>query len=281
MGKIENYLEEGAGKGASDIHLVSGSPVMFRVDGALVSASEEKLRETEIQEILQELLSREQREEFRQQGVLDAGCLIAGRFRVRIHAFRARGGSAIALRILSMTAPEGKSLGIPASVWKLTEKKSGLVLMAGAAGSGRTTTLAAIDSADDGFVRQNDHYPGKTGRISVFFRKIHCFTAGDRERLHELCRWSKSRPAGKCRCDSYREIGGHGNDRACANSGGAGDTCICGDRRRKCRDCDRAYDRRISAAKAAAYQKAVVGCAGGDRNTAADSTGGRRTCGGA
>ena len=110
MGKIENYLEEGAGKGASDIHLVSGSPVMFRVDGALVSASEEKLRETEIQEILQELLSREQREEFRQQGVLDAGCLIAGRFRVRIHAFRARGGSAIALRILSMTAPEGKVL---------------------------------------------------------------------------------------------------------------------------------------------------------------------------
>lgn len=144
MGKIENYLEEGVGKGASDIHLVSGSPVMFRVDGALVPASEEKLQEMEIEEILQELLSGEQQEELRQQGILDAACTVAGSFRVRLHAFRQRGSYAVAFRILSMKVPDAKSLGIPASVLKLTERRRGLVLAAGAAGSGRTTTLAAL-----------------------------------------------------------------------------------------------------------------------------------------
>lgn len=233
MGKIENYLEEGAGKGASDIHLVSGSPVMFRVDGALVSASEEKLRETEIQEILQELLSREQREEFRQQGVLDAGCLIAGRFRVRIHAFRARGGSAIALRILSMTAPEGKSLGIPASVWKLTEKKSGLVLMAGAAGSGRTTTLAAlIQQMTDSSARtiitleRPVEYLYSSGKSIVLQQEIgkDCMSYADGVR---------AALRGNADAILIGKLEDMETNRACANSGGAGDTCICGDRRRK------------------------------------------------
>lgn len=144
MGKIENYLEEGVGKGASDIHLVSGNPVMFRVDGALVPASEEKLQEKEVEEILQELLDGERKEELRQRGILDAACTVAGSFRIRLHAFRQRGSYAIVVRILSMKAPDVKSLGIPASVLKLTERKSGLVLAAGAAGSGRTTTLAAV-----------------------------------------------------------------------------------------------------------------------------------------
>lgn len=144
MGKIEHYLQEGAKRGASDVHLAEGCPAMYRIDGELLAAEEEKLSGEEMEMLLRELLSDEQMEELRRQGRWDEACSISESFRVRIHVFRQRGSYAVTLRMLSLEIPDVKSLGIPLSVVKLTERKRGLILAAGMAGSGRTTTLAAL-----------------------------------------------------------------------------------------------------------------------------------------
>lgn len=144
MGTIEHYLQEGAKRGASDVHLAAGYPVMYRIDGELLAAAEEKLSEEEMETLLQELLTDGQMEELRRQGRWDKACSVSEAFRVRIHVFRQRGSYAVTFRMLSLEIPDVKTLGIPASVTKLTGRKSGLILAAGKAGSGKTTTLAAL-----------------------------------------------------------------------------------------------------------------------------------------
>ena len=57
MNRIEMFLREGNEKGASDIHLAPGSPVMFRIDGELVPASDEKIKPFEIEEMIEPLLT--------------------------------------------------------------------------------------------------------------------------------------------------------------------------------------------------------------------------------
>lgn len=144
MGKIETYLQEGNQRGASDIHLAPGSPVMYRIDGELVPASEERIKPYEIEELVSPMLTEEQKAELQKNGELDFAYSIAGFNRVRFNVFRQRGTYAIALRILSFEIPDAKKLGIPNSVLDLTNRKRGLVLVTGATGSGKSTTLAAL-----------------------------------------------------------------------------------------------------------------------------------------
>ena len=140
MNRIEMFLREGNEKGASDIHLAQGSPVMFRIDGELVPASDEKIKPFEIEEMIEPLLT----EELKENGELDFAYSIAGFHRVRFNVFRQRGTYAVALRILSFEIPEAKKLGIPPSVVDLTNRKRGLVLVTGPTGSGKSTTLASL-----------------------------------------------------------------------------------------------------------------------------------------
>ncbi len=144
MGKIETYLKEGNERGASDIHLAPGSPVMYRIDGELVPASDEKIKPFEIEELIKPMLTEEQSAELQRNGELDFAYSIAGFSRVRFNVFRQRGTYAIALRILSFEIPNAQKLGIPNSVLNLANKKRGLVLVTGATGSGKSTTLAAL-----------------------------------------------------------------------------------------------------------------------------------------
>ena len=129
MNRIEMFLREGNEKGASDIHLAPGSPVMFRI---------------EIEEMIEPLLTEEQKAELKENGELDFAYSIAGFHRVRFNVFRQRGTYAVALRILSFEIPEAKRLGIPPSVVDLTNRKRGLVLVTGPTGSGKSTTLASL-----------------------------------------------------------------------------------------------------------------------------------------
>lgn len=144
MNRIEMFLREGNEKGASDIHLAPGSPVMFRIDGELVPASDEKIKPFEIEEMIEPLLTEEQKAELKENGELDFAYSIAGFHRVRFNVFRQRGTYAVALRILSFEIPEAKRLGIPSSVVDLTNRKRGLVLVTGPTGSGKSTTLASL-----------------------------------------------------------------------------------------------------------------------------------------
>lgn len=144
MGKIETYLQEGNQRGASDIHLAPGSPVMYRIDGELVPASEERIKPYEIEELISPMLTDDQKAELQKNGELDFAYSIAGFNRVRFNVFRQRGTYAIALRILSFEIPDAKKLGIPNAVLDLANRKRGLVLVTGATGSGKSTTLASL-----------------------------------------------------------------------------------------------------------------------------------------
>lgn len=144
MSKIEDILVEGNNRGASDIHLCPRSPVMFRIDGELVPMSEEFIKAFEIEEMIKPMLTEEQMQELEKMGELDFAYSIAGFNRVRVNVFRQRGTYAMALRILSFEVPSPKELGVPEAVINLTTKKRGLVLVTGATGSGKSTTLASL-----------------------------------------------------------------------------------------------------------------------------------------
>lgn len=142
--KITEILEQAKERGASDIHLAPGTQIMFRIDGGLVRMSDEKIEPFEIEKLIKPMLTEAQKRELEQRGELDFAYSIPGFNRLRVNVFRQRGTYAMALRLLSFEIPTPKSLGVPESVVELANKKRGLVLVTGATGSGKSTTLAAL-----------------------------------------------------------------------------------------------------------------------------------------
>ena len=142
--KLENIMRTAGERKASDVHLAPGSPVMFRVDGELEPMSNEKVKPYEVEAMIKPMLSENQLAELERNGELDFAYSMAGFNRLRVNVFRQRGTYAMALRILSFNIPKPEELGIPSSVIRLTNLKRGLVLITGATGSGKSTTLAAL-----------------------------------------------------------------------------------------------------------------------------------------
>lgn len=141
---MTEILEQARERGASDIHLAPGTQIMFRIDGELVPMSEEKIEPFAIEKLVEPMLTEKQKMELEKAGELDFAYSISGFHRLRVNVFRQRGTYAMALRLLSFEIPLPKSLGVPDSVVELTAKKRGLVLVTGATGSGKSTTLAAL-----------------------------------------------------------------------------------------------------------------------------------------
>jgi len=141
VGKI---LEFSSNQGASDIHLDPNSPLMLRIDGSLVPVTEQPLTGEDTLKITQSMITESQWEEIKQVGELDFAFSLPGFPRVRVNAFRQRGDYGLALRILSAQIPSPQQLGLPKAVVDLTGKKRGLVLVTGATGSGKSTTLASL-----------------------------------------------------------------------------------------------------------------------------------------
>lgn len=142
--KIEDVLTLAKEQGASDIHISPGNPLMLRIDGDLIPQSTVILKPQEINEIIRPVMSTEQMTHLEQVGELDFAFSVPGFSRIRANVFRQRGTYAAALRILSYEVPSADVLGIPKSVIELTTKKRGLVLVTGATGSGKSTTLASL-----------------------------------------------------------------------------------------------------------------------------------------
>ncbi len=129
---------------ASDIHLAPNSPVMLRVDGELVPMEDTFLKPYEIDEMLKTMLDQDQLQELDKNGELDFGYSLSNFSRIRLNVFRQRGTYAMALRILSFGVPDPDKIGLPESEKRLAGLKRGLVLVTGATGSGKSTTLAAL-----------------------------------------------------------------------------------------------------------------------------------------
>lgn len=141
---IEDALTLAKQKDASDIHISPGNPLMLRIDGELIPQSEFFLKPTEINGILRPVMTDEQFAQLEEIGELDFAFSVPGFSRIRANVFRQRGTYAAALRILSYEVPQPETLGIPKPVVDLTLKRRGLVLVTGATGSGKSTTLASL-----------------------------------------------------------------------------------------------------------------------------------------
>ncbi len=142
--RLTGWLEELVARRGSDLLLVAGAPPCVRVDGRLARLPEAPLSGEEIEEAVLPAMSHGARGKYGAEGIADSSFRDRklGRFRINLH--RERGRAAAAVRSLPAEAPRLGSLGLPAAVEALTRLPRGLVLIGGATGSGKSTTLAAM-----------------------------------------------------------------------------------------------------------------------------------------
>lgn len=146
--ELAQLLRMAAEAGASDLHLSTGVAPMMRVDGALRAADLPMLDEADLQRLLDPLLSDAQRQCFAAGREVDLACSLdlggARVQRVRVNLYHHARGTAAALRLVATAPPRLDALEAPPVLRKLAEAGQGLILVTGATGSGKSTTLAAM-----------------------------------------------------------------------------------------------------------------------------------------
>ncbi len=142
---LHNLLSWGIKYGASDIHFRPGSPPLYRIQGNVVGIKHDKLTPMDIEGMVRVLLSKERPDENLQElQEVDTSYSIPGVSRFRVNVYRQRGSLSIVLRIIPFSLPTVEQLGLPPVVNRIAETERGLVLVTGATGSGKSTTLAAM-----------------------------------------------------------------------------------------------------------------------------------------
>jgi twitching motility protein PilT len=144
---LDAILLRAVGLGASDVHLKVGQPPVVRKDGELVHVTEhEALGDADLEGVLAHVTSSHpaRREQFEATGELDLAYSSPDLPRFRVNGFRQRGAISFAFRAIPDRIPGYAELHLPAGVGRLANEQRGLVLVTGATGSGKTTTLAAM-----------------------------------------------------------------------------------------------------------------------------------------
>lgn len=144
MPVMEEILRAAKDAGASDVHLSAGIPPKMRINGKLVTMDYPRMLPADTLDILLGIMSKTQRDRFEEKGGYVFSFSIPGCGRFRVNAYRQMGSVAIAFRLVRADVPAAEELGMPESVMELSRKERGLILVAGPAGSGKSTTLAAI-----------------------------------------------------------------------------------------------------------------------------------------
>jgi twitching motility protein PilT len=145
--ELNDLLRRAVQAGASDIHLKLGRPPMVRIDGAVGPLELTlPLTEEDLDAYLRSVtaIAPKRYDQFHETGDLDIAYMSGDLPRFRVNAFRQRGATSFALRVIPKDVPRFEQLGLPAGIQKLADEHRGLVLVTGATGSGKTTTLAAM-----------------------------------------------------------------------------------------------------------------------------------------
>ena len=131
--------------GASDIHLKSGLPPMFRLDGALVPLKNgERMMPEEIQKMAVAIMNPLQKQRFEETREVDLAYGIAGLGRFRVNVFQQRGSIGIVFRVIPFGVKSIEHLHLPKIIENIAMENRGLTLVTGTTGSGKSTTLAAM-----------------------------------------------------------------------------------------------------------------------------------------
>ncbi len=147
MSTMERILRLMAEKRASDVYLSANAPVLIKINGECVPVNSQLLPFDAPKNLLAEIVSPDRIEELEETGELNMGVPLTGVGRFRVSAMRQRGSYAVVVRFIAQHIPELSSLNLPPILGELILEKRGLLLVVGATGSGKSTTLASmIDS---------------------------------------------------------------------------------------------------------------------------------------
>jgi twitching motility protein PilU len=128
----------------SDLYFTAESPPLYRIDGVTVPAFDHVLEAGDVERVIREVLSSAEQEEFDRTRELNVARMVAGVGRFRLNVFRQRGQVGLVARLIPIDFPTAQTLGLPLSLNELIMQKRGLILVTGATGSGKSTTLAAL-----------------------------------------------------------------------------------------------------------------------------------------
>ncbi|MCX5713799.1 MAG: type IV pilus twitching motility protein PilT [Candidatus Omnitrophica bacterium] len=131
-------------KRASDLHLTDNEPPLLRIDGKIIRTDLEKLRSERLKGLIYSVLTNAQKETFEKDLELDFSIALPGLDRFRVNVHMQKGCVEAALRRVPLVIPSLQELGLSSIVADLARKHSGLILVTGPTGMGKTTTLAAL-----------------------------------------------------------------------------------------------------------------------------------------
>jgi len=141
---IDDLLKTAVQRKASDLHLTIGLPPQLRIDGFLTPLSLEPLTEETTQVLAYQMLESRQTAQFEEKRELDTSYSIKGLSRFRVNLYRQRGSVAAAIRVVPFEIPSLETLGLPVVLKEFAQRPSGLFIVSGPTGCGKSTTLAAM-----------------------------------------------------------------------------------------------------------------------------------------
>lgn len=144
MMNLQQLLKTVVKQGASDLHLLAGSPPALRIDGRIVRVKSKELTPNEVRNLCYSVLTDEQKALFEERKELDFSFGIKSTARFRANIFFQRGSVSGAFRRVPIEVPELSTLGLPSVVQEMSMFPNGLVLVTGPTGSGKSTTIASL-----------------------------------------------------------------------------------------------------------------------------------------
>ena len=153
---VKELLKQAVLEGASDIFIIAGLPVSYRLDGSIIQKGKEKLMPSDTSDLIKQIYELGQQETFDKlliHGDDDFSFAISGLSRFRVNAYKQRGALSAVIRIITFELPSPEELTIPQSIIHTGDFSKGLVLVTGPAGAGKSTTLACIID----YINKNKH----------------------------------------------------------------------------------------------------------------------------
>ena len=144
MSAMKRLFQVMADKKASDVFISVGAPIHIKINGVAVPVNQSIMTADTVQHLLYEILTERQVREFEEEMELNTAVAVEGIGSFRISAFRQKGAPAVVVRYIPSVIPEIDSLGVPEVLKEVIMQKRGLILMVGATGSGKSTSLAAM-----------------------------------------------------------------------------------------------------------------------------------------